>query len=128
MIRDEETFATCLCCIDGRAIPALTEKIKALYGVRNVDMITAGGMDLLLGQGKGMPEHILAYLKTSSSRQGHSGIIVIAAHEDCLANPVSKEDHFLCLEHAGKRVAELFPEHKVALMWAGLRGEADLIS
>jgi hypothetical protein len=86
-------FGTAINCMDGRAQLPVIEFLKQKYSLDYVDMITEPGPDKMLSMGKSEQiESIKSRVLISVNAHG-SEIILIAAHDDCAGNPVSKEEH-----------------------------------
>ena len=87
------TFATVITCIDGRANQPVSNWMTTNLQVDYVDQITEPGPDKALT--KGSPELLMALRDKVliSVNAHHSGIVAIAAHDDCAGNPVSAEEH-----------------------------------
>lgn len=87
-------FASAVSCIDGRVQIPIIEYIKSRYEVLYVDMITEPGADMILAENRDMLllESIKRRVKISVERHD-SGLVAVAGHHDCAANPVSQEKH-----------------------------------
>ncbi|OGZ68976.1 MAG: hypothetical protein A3D44_00215 [Candidatus Staskawiczbacteria bacterium RIFCSPHIGHO2_02_FULL_42_22] len=107
----EKTNETCGCaiaCMDGKAYPAVIAWQKKTYHLDSVDLITDAGPDGIVAQNKNSP--IIANIQKNLelSIHGHqSRILVLAAHENCLGDPVSTEEHCEHLRKA-KKIIEGF--------------------
>ena len=90
---DEPKFATCISCIDGRVHLPLIQFIKDTYQIDFVDLITEPGADLVVGVRN--PEKLPSIKdKVKLSLEKHkSELIILVAHGDCAANPVSADEH-----------------------------------
>jgi len=99
---DDKKFATAINCIDGRTQIPVSEWIKKKYSVSYVDMVTEPGCDkVVCGTDHATIEKIKS--KALISINAHkSSLVVIAGHQDCAGNPVSKMEHLTqikkCLE------------------------------
>jgi hypothetical protein len=86
-------FGTAINCMDGRVQLPVIEFLKQKYSLDYVDMITEPGPDKMLSQGKPEQiESIKSRVLISVNAHG-SEIILVAAHDDCAGNPVSKDEH-----------------------------------
>ena len=86
-------FGTVINCMDGRVQLPLINWMKNKYGLDYIDMITEPGPDKMLSQGRpDQVESIKSRIKISVNAHG-SQIILVAAHDDCAGDPVSREDH-----------------------------------
>jgi hypothetical protein len=86
-------FGTAINCMDGRAQLPINNWLKQKYALDYIDTITEPGPDKMLTQGKPeQVESIKSRVLISVNAHG-SETILIAAHDDCAGNPVSKEEH-----------------------------------
>ncbi len=86
-------FGTVINCMDGRVQLPLINWMKNKYDLDYIDMITEPGPDKMLSQGRpDQVESIKSRVKISVNAHG-SQIILVAAHDDCAGDPVSREDH-----------------------------------
>ena len=86
-------FGTAINCMDGRVQLPLINWMKNKYGLDYIDMITEPGPDKMLSQGRpDQVESIKSRVKISVNVHG-SQVIIVAAHDDCAGDPVSREDH-----------------------------------
>jgi len=86
-------FGTAINCMDGRVQLPLINWMKNKYDLDYIDMITEPGPDKMLSQGRpDQVESIKSRVKISVNAHG-SQIILVAAHDDCAGDPVSREDH-----------------------------------
>lgn len=86
-------FATALNCIDGRVQNPVSNWIDLHCRVQFVDMITEPGADRVLIEGT-RAEIAAVREKIRFSVEGHkSEAIAVVGHFDCLANPISFEEH-----------------------------------
>src|ERR671921_2840838 len=88
-----DTFATAITCIDGRVQQPVADWVKLHLNVRYVDLITEPGPDKALAQAvAGILTEVLRKV-WFSIKHHNSSIVVLAGHDTCAANPVSKEEH-----------------------------------
>ncbi|MCX6008415.1 MAG: hypothetical protein NTZ34_14335 [Chloroflexi bacterium] len=86
-------FGTAINCVDGRAQLPVNNWLKQKYSLDYIDTITEPGPDKILTQGKPeQVESIKSRVLISVNAHG-SETVLIAAHDDCAGNPVSKEEH-----------------------------------
>jgi hypothetical protein len=86
-------FGTAINCMDGRAQLPINNWLKQKYALDYIDTITEPGPDKMLTQGKPeQVESIKSRVLISVNAHG-SETVLIAAHDDCTGNPVSKEEH-----------------------------------
>lgn len=93
-------FGTAINCMDGRAQLPIIHWLKESYHLDYVDMITEPGADKAVAQGTA---ELLTSLRAKAqiSVQAHgSGLIAVAGHDDCAANPVSQEEHWKQIRQA----------------------------
>jgi hypothetical protein len=86
-------FGTAINCMDGRAQLPINNWLKQNYELDYIDTITEPGPDKMLTHGKPeQVESIKSRVLISVNAHG-SETVLIAAHDDCAGNPVSKEEH-----------------------------------
>jgi len=86
-------FGTAINCMDGRVQLPLINWMMSKYGLDYIDMITEPGPDKMLSLGRpDQVESIKSRVKISVNVHG-SQVIIVAAHDDCAGDPVSREDH-----------------------------------
>jgi hypothetical protein len=86
-------FGTAINCMDGRTQLPVINWLKEKYSLDYVDMITEPGPDKMLTLGKPeQVESIKSRVLISVNAHG-SETILVAAHDDCAGNPVSKDKH-----------------------------------
>jgi Putative carbonic anhydrase len=99
------TFGTAINCMDGRVQTPIADWVKMHFSVTWVDMITEPGADGVLAHG---PAHLIESIhqRAHISVQAHgSGVIVVAGHDGCAGNPVSREQHLADIRQAMRVVA-----------------------
>jgi len=90
---DKGKFGTAINCMDGRAQLPINNWLRQKYALDYIDTITEPGPDKMLTQGKPeQVESIKSRVLISVNAHG-SETVLIAAHNDCAGNPVSKEEH-----------------------------------
>jgi hypothetical protein len=120
-------FATAINCIDGRAqIPAL-DWIKLHCNVHFVDLITEPGADKVLTQGPAETIETLRKKAQFSFQVRQSGLIAVAAHHDCLAHPVSKQEHWDDIEESVRVICSWGWSARVLGLWVNEWGSVDLV-
>ncbi len=85
----EETFATAVNCMDGRAQEPVRKWIQQRFGVFHVDMVTEAGPSGILARGE--PEEIVRSIfhRVDISIEKHgSRVVAVVGHHDCAGNPV----------------------------------------
>jgi hypothetical protein len=86
-------FATAINCIDGRVQVPVLDWIKFHLNVDFVDLITEPGPDKALISGSETTYNSIYKKATLSIKTLGSQSISIVAHDDCRANPITKEKH-----------------------------------
>ena len=111
-------FGTAINCMDGRVQFPVANWMKEQFHLDYVDIITEPGPDKILASGQGQAvEAIKARAQISAKAHG-SRIIVIAGHDDCAGNPVSKEQHLLQIKEAVQTIRSWnLPFEKVIGVW-----------
>ncbi len=86
-------FATAINCMDGRVQLPVINWLKDNVSADYVDMITEPGPDKILAEGSAAAQDsIKARVLISVNKHG-SDTILVAAHDDCAGNPVSRAEH-----------------------------------
>lgn len=121
------TFATAFNCIDGRAQSPVADWVKINTQAEYVDMITEPGADLVLASGS--PELIEALKQKAlvSVNAHNSGVIVVAGHDECAANPVSAEEHAQHIRAAMQTIASWNLPVRVAGLWVNSWGYVEVV-
>ena len=122
-----DQFATAINCFDGRAqIPAI-DWLKINCNVQYVDLITEPGADNVLVQGSpALVDSIEAKLKLSL-RLHQSRVVAIVAHHDCLANPVSREEHWELLRQGVDVIHTWGVQVPIVGLWVNEWGAVDVV-
>ena len=122
-----DTFATAITCIDGRVQQPVSDWVKLHANVRYVDLITEPGADKTLSEGA--TEVIAEIVRKAEFSITHhnSSLVVLAGHDGCAANMVSKEEHFQQII-AGVRVLISYElPARIVGLWVNEWGSVDLI-
>ncbi len=121
-------FATAINCIDGRAQIPVIEWMRDHFNIEYVDMITEPGPDRALALG---PPGTIAAIKQKVllSVQRHlSHIVAIAAHHDCLANPIGKREHADYVKQSVGRIASWGAPVRVVGLWVDERWHVEVVA
>ena len=113
----EGTFATSICCMDGRIQAPLREWIRGRYGVDYVDTIPEPGVDASISRGD-VAASVRAKAEISASAHG-SRVIVVSGHHDCAANPATEEEHAAMIRGAVEAVSSWGLGARVEGAWVG---------
>jgi hypothetical protein len=121
------TFGTAINCIDGRAQGPVADWVKVNGNVQYVDMITEPGADKVLAQGS--PSRIESIKQSAliSVNAHKSGIIAIAGHHDCAANPVSKDEHVAHIRTAMQVIASWGLPVRIVGLWVNEWGYVEVV-
>ena len=120
-------FATAVACIDGRIQTPVAEWMKNYLAVEWVDMITEPGADRVMAMGPlGALDAIKNKVRLSIKVHQSQGV-GIAAHHDCLANPVSPKEHLSYVEQAVARMASWGLHVRVVGLWVNERWEVEVV-
>ena len=125
MLRD--TFGTTITCIDGRVHPPLVAWMRGLFSVAYVDLITEPGPDQVVARSPERACELLRAKAALSITRHASRVLVLAGHHDCLANPVSEEEH---REHLRQAVPVLLAWDlgiQVVAVWANSRWQIEVV-
>lgn len=110
------TFALCLCCIDGRIHLPLIEWVRKDANVAYVDLITEPGVDGLLAAGGPDTDRILGTIDLTVDRHGVR-LVYVSGHHDCLANPVDETEHRRHIKSAVEKLSNSRPALEIAGIW-----------
>jgi hypothetical protein len=121
-------FGTAMNCMDGRVQFPVTNWMKEQFHLDYVDMITEPGPDKILAAGpRQAVDSMKARAQISATAHG-SKIIVIAGHDDCAGNPVSKEQHLLHIKKAVQTIRSWnMPFEKVIGIWVNKDWNVEVI-
>ena len=124
----EFKFATAINCIDGRVQIPVTEFIRNNYDIDYVDMITIPGPDKLLSEYEDTHEIESIKSRVLISLNSHnSKFVFMAAHHDCAANPVEKEEHYRQINEAVQNIKKWNLEVDVYGVWVNEDWKTELI-
>jgi len=112
----EATFATMVCCIDGRTQEPLRAWTAQHFAVDFVDTITEPGVDGVLATDAEQFEAIIQKIGASIDAHGASGVVV-AGHHDCAAHPVGGRAHMRDARRAAEHLRPAFPSLPVIAAW-----------
>jgi hypothetical protein len=96
----QATFGTAINCIDGRVQLPVSAWLRQMFSLDYVDMITEPGADGLLALRPAAAERLVRPKVVLSLERHASPVVVVAAHYDCLGNPVAEAEHREHLKHA----------------------------
>lgn len=113
---EPNTFALCLCCIDGRIHLPLIEWVKQDADVSYVDLITEPGLDGLLASVDPDMDRILGTIDLAVERHAVRQVYV-SGHHDCLANPVDETEHRRQIESGVERLRNLRSDLEIIGVW-----------
>ncbi|MGZ6322378.1 MAG: carbonic anhydrase [Ktedonobacterales bacterium] len=121
------TFGTAINCIDGRAQGPVADWVKTNGHVQYVDMITEPGADNVLAQGSSSRIESIKQSVLISVNAHKSGIIAIAGHHDCAANPVSKYEQLAPIPAAVQVVASWGLPVRIVGLWVNEWGYIEVV-
>ncbi len=121
-------FGTAIGCIDGRAHAPLTAWLRATYDLDFIDLITEPGVDKLLAEGWPSDIYPLKAKAALSCRAHDSRLIAIAAHHDCAANPVSREEHWDQVRRGLAVVRSWLLPVEIIGLWVNEHGEIEVVA
>ena len=110
-MRENETFATAVGCMDGRGQEPVSEYARARWHVSYIDTITDAGIVNHIAHTHNV--EYLANIKTkiidvSVLKHGSRGVVVWG-HQECAGHPVPDEHHIEDIKKAAKRIHEMEP-------------------
>ncbi len=121
------TFGSAINCIDGRAQGPVADWVKTNGHVQYVDMVTEPGADKVLAQGTPAQIESIKRSVLISVNAHKSGIIAIAGHHDCAANPVSLEEHFAHIRAAVQVIASWGLPVRIVGLWVKEGGDIEVV-
>ncbi len=117
---DLETFATAVCCIDGRAQEPVMAFARGRFGAGFVDMVNKPGAVATAD------DALRSAVTLSMEAHGSLGIVV-SAHSDCAANPVSDETQKEECRVLARELAAEWREVEVVPVWLPIDGELEVL-
>jgi Putative carbonic anhydrase len=121
------TFGTAINCIDGRTQLPLINWLREVQQLEYIDLITEPGPDGLLARDpQRAADLVLPKVRLSLARHA-SPLLVIAAHHDCLANPISDEEHRALLIPALGVLRGWQLGVKVMALWVNASWSVDIV-
>jgi carbonic anhydrase len=121
-------FATAINCMDGRVQLPVINWLMENLSVDYVDMITEPGPDRILAEGTAAAQDsIRARVLISVNKHG-SDTILVAAHEDCAGNPVTRAQHETHVRQSVIRILSWkLPVKRVFGAWIGEDWKVEII-
>lgn len=122
-----ERFATAITCIDGRVQRPVSDWVKLHVNVDHVDLVTEPGPDRVLSSGpKNMIDEVLRKV-AFSVRHHFSPVVVLAGHDNCAANPVSREEHIEQIKDGVEVILSYRLKVRVIGLWVGEWGSIQVL-
>lgn len=109
-------FGAVLTCMDGRIQRKVSDYLLTVFGVRNLDTITAAGMVSHVATDTDRTPTVLGDLAVSMAQHGSRDIAVVA-HHDCAGNPVPDRVQRDQVLEAMVRIRDRHPEAEVVGLW-----------
>ncbi len=109
-------FGVVLTCMDGRIQRKVSDYLLTVFGVRNLDTITAAGMIRHLAAKTERSSELLDDLDLSVAQHGSRDIAVVA-HHDCAGNPTSDKVQRDQILEAMARVSTRHPDAELVGLW-----------
>ena len=114
------TFATVLCCIDGRVQGPLADFTRTHFGVDYVDTVTRPGLVGRLDRGV---EDDLAISIEAHQSQG----IVVSGHASCAGYIGDEAAQRQACRAVAARLGEIWGEMEIVPVWVALSGAVELL-
>ena len=124
-MKNLDTRATCLNCMDGRVQLPVLRWIKKNYRVDFVDVITEAGMDGVLSAQDNI-EEILRSISISVKINKSTRLFVVG-HFDCRGNPVGEDVHREQIKKAARRLKRHWPAHEIVGLWVNKSWQAEAV-
>lgn len=122
-----ERFATAITCIDGRVQRPVSDWVKLHVNVDHVDLVTEPGPDRVLSSGpKNMIDEVLRKV-AFSVRHHFSPVVILAGHDNCAANPVSREEHIEQIKDGVEVILSYHLKVRVIGLWVGEWGSIQVL-
>ena len=119
------TFATSICCMDGRIQISLGTWVKKNYLVDFVDTITEPGVEKKISENIDV-EQIKSKVDISINKH-KSETIIVSGHHDCAGNPVTKEEHVAQIKKSVEIIKSWNYTVKVVGVWVNDQWEIEQI-
>ncbi len=114
------TFATALCCIDGRIQGPLADFVRTRFGVDYVDTVTRPGLVGRLDSG--------VEADVAISIRAHRSLgIVVSGHASCAGYSGEESAQREACRAAAARLGELWGEMEIVPVWVALNGSVELL-
>jgi hypothetical protein len=124
---NRDRFVTAINCIDGRAQIPVLDWMRLHCNVRYVDLITEPGADMLLNRGSAQAVETIRKKVIFSLQAHQSSVVAIAGHHDCLANPVTREEHWEDIKQSVQIIRSWQPWVRTVGLWVNEWGSVDLV-
>jgi hypothetical protein len=121
------TFGTAINCIDGRVQQPVAAWLRDRFGFEYVDTITEPGADALVATRPDLAHSVVRPKVLLSVERHASPVVAITAHHDCLANPVSEEEHRDHLLRAASTLRSWSLGVKIIALWVNERWQIDVV-
>ena len=125
---DKARFVTAVNCIDGRVQTPVLDWMKKFCGVDYVDLITEPGPDQVLSEGPAEKVQALREKVMTSVMVHSTELIAVAGHDDCAANPVSKERHLEQIQKSVEVVSGWWMPACVLGLWVNERWPVEMVA
>jgi carbonic anhydrase len=122
-----ERFATAITCIDGRVQRPVSDWVKLHVNVDHVDLVTEPGPDKVLSSGQSKLIDEVLRKVAFSVRHHFSPVVVLAGHDSCAANPVSREEHIEQILDGVEVILSYRLKVRVMGLWVGEWGSIELL-
>jgi len=115
-----ESFATAVCCIDGRIQAAVTEFARERFDAKWVDMVTKPGV--VASADESVHSAVAISVRAHASRG-----IVVSAHAECAANGIADEEQKKQCRALARDLAERWSDADVVPVWAPIGGKVEVL-
>jgi carbonic anhydrase len=122
-----ERFATAITCIDGRVQRPVSDWVKLHVNVHHVDLVTEPGPDKVLSSGPSSLIDEVMRKVAFSVRHHFSPVVVLAGHDNCAANPVSREEHIEQIMDGVEVILSYHTHLRVLGLWVNEWGSVELL-
>jgi hypothetical protein len=128
-MKDGDTFAGAVNCMDGRTQEPVAAWLKAEYGVKYVDQMTEPGPIRILADCPDDPR--VEALRTRvgiSVGKHHARAIAVVAHYDCAGNPVDRPEQERQLARSLDIVKSWAPDTPVVGVWVNEEWQVEKVA
>lgn len=122
-----ERFATAITCIDGRVQRPVSDWIRLHVNVHHVDLVTEPGPDKVFSEGLATFIEEVMRKVSFSVRHHFSQVVALVGHDNCAANPASREEHIQQIMEGVEVILSYNLHVRVLGLWLNEWGSVELL-